>query len=301
MKKTLIAFAAALAVLTAAAVNVSAANKDFEIWKGTPIVDGKLDDNYLKSASYSMDYANNVGWSFGTKTSDEDAEVTSYFLYDDNYLFVYHQVTDSNITTPTDETIFTDQSKHYCKIDEVELVFTDATETRNLTKVLADGSGKMVQLFSMQTAGFPLELVAVDKAPEYATAVPSVKGYLDSKYGDMSSISPVKAAYTKTKVGYDWEIAIPISDEYKTSGFGLIIQLSDVDDPTGMENGQFLQPKDTLIVKYSSNDAGSSKVETAASDDGAIAPATADAAGLMSLALVSAGAAAAVAIKSKKN
>lgn len=305
MKKQIMALTAAIAVIMSMTASVSAAtNLDTEVLKGTPIVDGKLDDNYKKSASYSMDYESNVGWSFGTGKSDGDAEITSYFLYDDDYFYVFHHVTDDNVTTPTDETIFTEQSKHYCKIDEVEVIFMDATGTNNLTKVLVDGNGKMVQLFSMQTVGTPLAAIDVENAPEYSTSVPSVKGYLDSQYGDMSKISPVKAAYAKTDDGYDVELAIPLKKDYIDNGFAIQIQLSDVDDSTGMENGQFLQPKDVLVIKLSNRSAGNTPVETVSDDnksEATVAPATADGTAALLLAVVSCGIAFTAVTKSKKN
>lgn len=299
MKKTLMALAAAIAV-AAAAATPALAMKDAEVWRGTPIIDGKLDDNYKKSYINHMDYENNAGWAFGTKVNDKDASINSYFLYDDDYFYIYHQVTDSNVTVPDDDTIISDPTKEYVCIDEVEVIIADVTGTRNLTKVFVDGNGKQVLISSMQAAGFPLEGVKLDKLPDYKKAAPKVKGYLDSKYGDMSAISPVKAAYTRTDVGYDVELAVPLTDDVKKAGFSLFVQLMDVDDPTGMTNGQSLQGDGGMTIKFSDKDAGNTPVAKA-SDDQKTSPSTADPTAMLALSAVSAGLAAFAANKLRKH
>lgn len=56
-----------------------------EIKYGTPIIDGQLDDMYRKSASTSIDTQGTYTWG---GTSQNDAYVITYYLWDDQYLYV---------------------------------------------------------------------------------------------------------------------------------------------------------------------------------------------------------------------
>lgn len=84
---------ALLAVLTL--VPVSAAPVSTDIFKGTPAVDGTLDDIYTQSASYELDNPGFYIWGDGVLAQDTAA--TAYFLWDASYLYLAVVVTDSTI------------------------------------------------------------------------------------------------------------------------------------------------------------------------------------------------------------
>jgi hypothetical protein len=69
---------------------------DVKALKGTPVIDGKLDDIYTQSGTLKVDNTMHV-WSQGTGKTDSKASSVSYFLYDDNYLYIATVVKDSAI------------------------------------------------------------------------------------------------------------------------------------------------------------------------------------------------------------
>ncbi len=65
-----------------------------EIKYGTPIIDGQLDDMYRKSASTSIDTQGTYTWG---GTSQNDAYVITYYLWDDQYLYVCCKAYDTDL------------------------------------------------------------------------------------------------------------------------------------------------------------------------------------------------------------
>jgi hypothetical protein len=86
----LVALLAFLTLIPVSAVPVST-----DILKGTPAVDGILDDIYTQSASYELDNPGFYIWGDGAMA--EDAAATVYFLWDAGYLYMAAVVTDSTI------------------------------------------------------------------------------------------------------------------------------------------------------------------------------------------------------------
>lgn len=76
-------------------IPVSAAPVSTDILKGTPSVDGTLDDIYTQSASYELDNLGFYIWGDGAMAAD--AAATAYFLWDASYLYLAVAVTDSTI------------------------------------------------------------------------------------------------------------------------------------------------------------------------------------------------------------
>ncbi len=79
-------------------IPVSAAPVSTDILKGTPLVDGTLDDIYMQSASYELDNLGFYIWGDGAMAAD--AAATAYFLWDTSYLYLAVVVTDSTIFSP---------------------------------------------------------------------------------------------------------------------------------------------------------------------------------------------------------
>lgn len=92
MKKSLF-LGTALVVSAMLSANVLAAPVTTDILKGTPVVDGVLDDIYTQSASYDLDNFGFYCW--GDVTEDTGTRATAYFLWDSDYLYYAVSVTDA--------------------------------------------------------------------------------------------------------------------------------------------------------------------------------------------------------------
>jgi len=85
MKKlTSLLLAGLLAVAMIAPASAAGAN---EILKGTPELDGQLDDIYTQSAVYTIE-ADSVNYAWGGAEIQDFSEAASYFLWDENYLYI---------------------------------------------------------------------------------------------------------------------------------------------------------------------------------------------------------------------
>ena len=75
-------------VLMSAALMVSAsAAEPNEILKGTPTLDGQVDEIYLQSAKYTIT-EDHLGWAWGGALLQPYDGAASYFLWDDDYLYI---------------------------------------------------------------------------------------------------------------------------------------------------------------------------------------------------------------------
>ncbi len=81
-------------LLTVAMVAPAAAADSTEILKGTPEIDGVLDEIYTQSASQTL--GNPAFYAWGD-SGDADMSAVSYFLWDDSYLYVCTVVTDDDV------------------------------------------------------------------------------------------------------------------------------------------------------------------------------------------------------------
>lgn len=87
-----------------------------EILKGTPELDGVLDDIYTQSAVYTIE-TDNVNYAWGGAEIQDFSGAASYFLWDDNYLYV--------CTVNADDTIVNLTGEKTWKNDAAELWFID--------------------------------------------------------------------------------------------------------------------------------------------------------------------------------
>jgi len=76
-----------VAVMAVGMIIPTTAAEANEIQKGTPVLDGKLDDAYLKSASVSVS-SEEMLYSWGIKPEEFTGNGTSFFLWDDQYLYI---------------------------------------------------------------------------------------------------------------------------------------------------------------------------------------------------------------------
>lgn len=98
MKKLALLMAILMVALIAASFPMNAASTP--ILKGTPEIDGVLDDIYLQSASYTVDTTNDQVYKQGAEYTDaKDFKATTYILYDDAFIYFCTEVTDKTLVS----------------------------------------------------------------------------------------------------------------------------------------------------------------------------------------------------------
>jgi hypothetical protein len=112
--KRLLAITAAALILAVLLLPSFAGQISGEVLKGTPVLDGVLDEIYTQSASATLDNPNFYIWGDCEGT---DTTGTVYFLWDTSYLYVAVDVTDSTIMPSIEEGGW--------QQDSAELWFTD--------------------------------------------------------------------------------------------------------------------------------------------------------------------------------
>ncbi len=96
MKKLALLMAIMMVALMAAAFPASA--EAIPVLKGTPEIDGVLDDIYLQSASYTVDTTNDQVYKTGAEYTDApEFKATTYILYDDQFIYLCTVVTDKTL------------------------------------------------------------------------------------------------------------------------------------------------------------------------------------------------------------
>lgn len=143
---------------------------DPEILKGTPTIDGKLDDIYKQSISVTNDASVKLNGTDVAKAAEMKG--TAYLLYDDNFLYMCTEVNDATLMTRTDE------------------YFKEANNWKN------DAVENYVDFTATISAVSDPYKIALD-------------AYAKKIYGG-DSIKNAKYAATQGKETYTVEIAIPI-------------------------------------------------------------------------------------------
>ncbi len=103
-----------LAVAMIAPASAAGAN---EILKGTPELDGALDDIYLQSAVYTIE-SDVVNYAWGGAEIQDFSEAASYFLWDDNYLYICTVNADDTPVALTGEKTWMNDAAEMWFIDE---------------------------------------------------------------------------------------------------------------------------------------------------------------------------------------
>lgn len=147
MKKCLVWFVLAAMLTAMLTVGVSAASlhedagKTLDIAYGTPTVDGKLDDAYLKSAKVES-YIYKTYNAYVDRMSDVKSSFYAYLLWDESNIYIYAEVSDNSL--PADPTTATALNTNN---DCIEFFFyLDDWNAAGDTKLYADithpGSGQ---------------------------------------------------------------------------------------------------------------------------------------------------------------
>lgn len=117
MKKTLFRYAVAISAVAIMAlssiITCSAAPFNDKVLKWTPNIDGKIDAAYLQSYYIEHEFETDAEhfWGLGKFEADEngltsynwDVKATTYFLWDDNYVYIAIRVIDDDIGSLDDE------------------------------------------------------------------------------------------------------------------------------------------------------------------------------------------------------
>ena len=85
-----------LSAAIAAACVIPAQAADVTALKGTPEIDGVIDEIYTQSGSLKVDNSMFI-WGQGTGQADSDASSVTYILYDDDYLYFATEVKDGTL------------------------------------------------------------------------------------------------------------------------------------------------------------------------------------------------------------
>ena len=86
-----------LAGAMAASLAVAANAADLKALKGTPTVDGKLDDIYKQAGSIVTNAGVSKVWAAGTGEANSDSKATTYALWDDKYIYFATEVKESTV------------------------------------------------------------------------------------------------------------------------------------------------------------------------------------------------------------
>ena len=101
MKKALALLLVAMMTLSLVAMAIPAAAKEtvFDVKRGTPVIDGKLDEAYLDSFYDWVDeeHGEYGFWGGGYLTKEDSPTGEFWALWDDNYLYVFAKVFDKNL------------------------------------------------------------------------------------------------------------------------------------------------------------------------------------------------------------
>lgn len=89
-------FTLALVVLMMMSTLIPVSAASGEVLKGTPVVDGALDEMY-KQSFHNPRNPDDKGWAFSKVQGPFNFEFETYFLYDDNYFYVCTVVTDDDL------------------------------------------------------------------------------------------------------------------------------------------------------------------------------------------------------------
>lgn len=233
MIKTLaISMVAAMALST----SVFAAN-NYESVKGTPTVDGELDEAYKASSKIDL---NVVQKDSADAEAKAKATGAAYTLWDDSNLYVYVEVKDPNISA------YDGNGSDSWQLDSFDLFvcptgnFTDASLDADWARNSDDQSARF-----MASENLVLEPTA--------------------------GIKPEKAAYKKIDGGYAYEIVIENADGFKTgAALGIEVGINDTEGNgrtrvavvASNENGNALWHKESLWNTLTLKDAPAPAAET---------------------------------------
>ena len=176
-------------MLAATMIAPVAAADTTDVLMGTPVVDGELDEIYTQSATQTLGNPAFYKWDWD---GDVDMSATSYFLWDDDYLYVAVVVTDSDVISIGAD-IYADNPTNW-QADATELWFDEGA---GKWKTHGEGTGLT---FFVQN---------VDGTPSFESA--------DCKY-----------ATSETADGYIVEYAMPVANLEVGGTINMSMQVNDM-------------------------------------------------------------------------
>jgi len=214
--KKLITACLALALAASAAISASAASD--AVLKGTPKIDGVMEEIWTQSYTLPRDTANK-GYTFGGAGEPYTVDFNSYYLWDDSYFYICTVVTDDDLVDVGADTYKADPKQW----------LSDAVETGfNMT----DAATK----FKVHTDAFGHALYIGDGTAPF-------------------TVEEIKHAVKINKDGYVLEIAFPMDDVKKIMKDDKVIIRTQVNDISKKEVGVALYTKtvnlplsDTAVV-----------------------------------------------------
>ena len=186
-----------------------------DVLKGTPEIDGVLEDIYTQSASMDLDNFNFYVWG----EFDSNITATAYFLWDENYFYVCTVVNDSTICSAGKDYIDANQPNPW-QNDAVENWFLD-----NGTKMKIHNDAQGLIMFGDPEGGLSIDM---SKAV-YKTTVDGNK--------------------------YTVETALPFADMKAGREIGFAMQVNDIannDNTNGAASGN--QTPDVTTMKCSATE-----------------------------------------------
>lgn len=222
--------------------NLNAAERDI-ILKGTPVVDGVLDDMYKESTQLKFNpvYNDTISWA---PTDQGDNTGDLYILWDNDYLYVYAIVNDAEVMTNGSEYVLNEAEPNPWWNDAVE-IFT------NNNKVSVDAFGMRTFSDGKTTQLTEEVLNALPRA-----AVFMKDGEIIQNANELD-LKNLPAGYTVEGAnGYAVEMAIPVAiilGKTPEVGDSVIVQVQNNDL---VEYTKGATPEeDTSVFYYSMNDA----------------------------------------------
>ena len=161
MKKIIATLLVGMIVLLMAAPVQAAASTN--VLKGTPTVDGLLDDMYLESAFQSVEDTYIWSWGYFMQGAEMPSEGTVYFLWDEDYLYVCGVVTDDTRASQEGEKTWQNDSiEHWLKDGGLNFKIHHAGDDNIFLGTDADGQAsfdveKIVHASTYTDTGYIIE------------------------------------------------------------------------------------------------------------------------------------------------
>ncbi len=208
MKKSTLLTAVLLIALQFVMIALPVSASDSNVKKGTPVVDGVLDEIYLQSHSYKITTENPLYNDGAEYTDAADTMAASYFLWDDKYIYVCTVVTDStlfsvgmDVLDATDYTWQNDVCEMWWNVDGTQyLVNLDAFGFKMTGFPTVTGSEGYVAKSTMDQTSYTVEFAYpyANKTADTFNYSTQINNILAEDASKIICIGAQKAAYQFT-------------------------------------------------------------------------------------------------------
>ncbi len=176
MKKILALTALLMAASMVSALPASAAVVTADsIKKGTPVIDGELDEIYRQSAMFQLEESD-IGVVYSTYDGEYDHNAAAHFLWDEEYLYMYIYVADNDTVTHGQDYI-TENGNAAWQNDAVETWFLINEESMFKVHNDAYGYTMFAAAETGSTGGIYTPEIMFDIENSIYKAIPSNNGY----------------------------------------------------------------------------------------------------------------------------